>query len=122
MRATHEFLAEEEITRLKPLVLNNYFKMVALRGYKNEAGRLIGFIGVDQEKIEMLFVHPVAQGQGVGSSLCRNALEQDKVSLVDVNEQNPRAKKFYEKMGFKVKSRSEVDGEGKPYPILHMTL
>ncbi len=44
------------------------------------------------------------------------------MTKVDVNEQNPQAVGFYEHMGFRLVSKSELDGEGKPYPILHMQL
>lgn len=40
--------------------------------------------------------------------------------LLDLWE-NP-IKGFYEHMGFMVKSRSECDDYGNPFPILHMTL
>lgn len=45
-----------------------------------------------------------------------------RITKVDVNEQNPQAIGFYEKMGFKPIGRSEKDGSGKPYPIIHMSL
>jgi hypothetical protein len=41
---------------------------------------------------------------------------------LDVNEQNPQALGFYFKQGFEVIGRSEVDGMGQPYPLLHMRL
>ena len=41
---------------------------------------------------------------------------------LDVNEQNPQAVGFYFKQGFEVIGRSEVDGMGQPYPLLHMRL
>lgn len=119
VRATHAFLSEEEIEQLKLLILNKYFGVVLLKCIKNE-GKIIGFSGVADHKIEMLFVTPVAQGQGVGSALCRYAIEHQGAIKVDVNEQNPRAREFYEKMGFYVVGRSEFDGQGKPHPILHM--
>jgi putative acetyltransferase len=122
VRATHDFLSETDIARLKPLVMNHYFKAVHLKGYKDQDGVLLAFIGIKDKKIEMLFVHPRAQGQGIGTSLCQEALMHEKVRFVDVNEQNPSAIKFYEKMGFKKIRRSALDGEGRPYPILHMRL
>ena len=54
--------------------------------------------------------------------LCRYAIEHQGVTKVDVNDQNPRARKFYEKMGFTIVSRSEVDEQGKPFPILHIEI
>ncbi|SPU55612.1 Uncharacterized N-acetyltransferase YjaB [Brevundimonas vesicularis] len=41
---------------------------------------------------------------------------------VDVNEQNIQALGFYERLGFKVTSRSAVEGQGRPYPLLHLRL
>jgi putative acetyltransferase len=39
---------------------------------------------------------------------------------VDVNEQNDRSLGFYLRMGFEVVDRSELDSNGKPYPLLRM--
>ena len=41
---------------------------------------------------------------------------------VDVNEQNTGAVDFYAACGFVVEGRSELDGTGRPYPLLHMRL
>ena len=41
---------------------------------------------------------------------------------LDVNEQNPQALAFYQRMGFQVVGRSAVDGQGNPFPLLHMKL
>ena len=120
VRATHDFLPEEEIHRLKPLILDKYFDAVLLKCVKNTEGEISGFLGIAGDKIEMLFVLPSAQGQGVGSALCQYAVECQGVTKVDVNEQNPRAREFYEKMGFNVAGSSERDSQGMPYPILHM--
>ena len=108
------------VTGRTPLILDKYFDVVLLKCVKNTEGEIIGFLGIADHKIEMLFVSPSAQGQGVGSALCQYAIEYQDVNKVDVNEQNPRAREFYEKMGFNVVSRSELDSQGMPYPILHM--
>ena len=120
VRATHDFLPEEEITELKPKVLDTYFDATLLRCSRNKEGHVVGFIGLLNDKIEMLFVSPEVQGQGIGTALCKDAIEHYGIAKVGVNEQNHRAKVFYEKLGFKTISRSELDEQGKPYPILHM--
>jgi putative acetyltransferase len=43
-------------------------------------------------------------------------------STVDVNEQNPQAVGFYLHEGFQQVGRSPLDGLGKPYPLLHLSL
>jgi putative acetyltransferase len=70
----------------------------------------------------MLFVDARYIGKGVGKLLLLHAITNLHVTRVDVNEQNEKALQFYEHFGFKVTSRSELDGSGKPYPILHMQL
>lgn len=120
VRATHDFLPEEEICQLKPLILNKYFDVMLMKCFKNPRHEIVGFFGIANQKIEMLFVSPNAQGQGVGTMLCQHAVEHHHATKVDVNEQNHRAIKFYEKVGFEVIGRSELDSQGKPYPILHM--
>lgn len=122
VRATHHFLKEEDIAYFKPLILNEYLKAVELRGVKNDQQQIIGFLGVAEGKIEMLFIHPDARGKGVGKWLADYAVRQMKVTKVDVNEQNEQAVGFYERVGFKTVSRSELDALGMPYPILHMEL
>ena len=41
---------------------------------------------------------------------------------VDVNEQNEPALGFYRHLGFAVVGRSALDGQGRPYPLLHMSI
>ena len=73
---------------------------------------------MEGDSIEMLFVHADFQGRGIGSALMREALSLG-ARRVDVNEQNPQALGFYQRMGFEVVSRDAVDGLGLPFPILH---
>ena len=93
-----------------------------LRAAKGSDGELLGFCGVSDGNIEMLFIAPEARGQGVGARLTAYAIEHQGATKVDVNEQNVQALGFYEHVGFAVDSRSPVDGQGKPYPLLHMEL
>ncbi|WP_421334011.1 acetyltransferase [Aeromonas veronii] len=122
VRATHHFLPEAEILALKPLILEHYFDAVTLHSARTEEGQITGFSGVYEGKLEMLFVAPGARGSGVGRLLVAHAITQAGATQVDVNEQNEQAVGFYLKMGFTVTGRSPLDGQGKPYPLLHMVL
>lgn len=82
----------------------------------------IAFMGIDDRKLEMLFIDPREQGKGLGRKLLEHGITNYGVKEVVVNEQNPQAKGFYEHMGFKVYERSEIDEQGNPYPILFMKL
>lgn len=122
VRATHDFLSEEDLQELKPLILDLYFDAVDLRCAKNAQGEIQGFCGVQNGNIEMLFISPDARGKGIGAMLSAHAIKEQGASKVDVNEQNEQALGFYQQIGFKVIGRSPVDGQGKPYPLLHMAL
>ena len=107
---------------LKPLIFEQYFDAVDLRCAKNDTGEIIGFIGVADKNIEMLFISPDNRGSGIGATLTKFAIRNLAATKVDVNEQNTQAVGFYEHLGFKVIGRSEKDGQGMPYPLLHMIL
>ncbi|AMO58295.1 GCN5 family acetyltransferase [Endozoicomonas montiporae] len=122
VRATHDFISEADIEFFKPIIMEQAFPAVTLKCVKSASGAIQGFVGVHDGKIEMLFVLNEARGQGIGKCLLDYAVQHLDAKTVDVNEQNPQATDFYKHMGFKVVSRSPLDGMGKPFPILHMAL
>ena len=122
VRATHDFLQEEDIVTLKPLILEHYFDAVDLKCAKDERDKVLGFCGVHEGNIEMLFISPETRGSGVGTQLTHYAVNHQGATKVDVNKQNKQALGFYERFGFSVVGRSSLDGQGKPYPLLHMEL
>ncbi len=120
VRKTHTFLSEEEIIKLRPLVSLAVKKVEMLLIAKEENGTLMGFMGIENQKIEMLFVCPAFFGKGIGKALLLSAVEQYDAIFVDINEQNSKALEFYKRNGFSVISRSKTDRAGNPFPILHM--
>lgn len=121
VRATHDFITEQDIAAFKPMIMEQAFPAVTLYGYFDTQGNIVGFIGVAGQKLEMLFIQNAQRGKGIGTELFHHALHHHHVNQVDVNEQNPQAVGFYQRMGFNIASRSPVDDMGKPFPILHMT-
>ncbi|MEK4205536.1 MULTISPECIES: GNAT family N-acetyltransferase [Paenibacillus] len=122
VRHTHLFLSEQDIDALRPLVMQALEGISDLFAFTDDQEQVIGFLGVQNNKIEMLFVEPAAMGKGVGKALLAYVMQELDVHLVDVNEQNPQALGFYEHMGFQVFERSALDEQGNPFPILHMSL
>ena len=122
VRATHHFLKEEDIAYFKPLILNTYLDAVTLRCVRNENKKIVGFLGVAEQNLEMLFIDPDYRGKKIGKTLLEYSIDQMEVIKVDVNGQNEQAVGFYKHQGFEVINRSELDATGKPYPILHMEL
>lgn len=121
VRATHDFLLEEDILFYRPFVVNEYLPAANLYVVREE-GKPLAFIGISGKEIETLFVHPDARGKGYGKRLLEFAVDKFGADKVDVNEQNEQAVGFYRRMGFDVVGRDETDGYGKPFPILHLKL
>lgn len=122
VRATHHFLPESDIAALRPLLLNAYLPNLKVMIARDEAGVIHGFLGVDENRIEMLFVDDASRGKGVGKLLLNYAIAHFGANEVDVNEQNPQGVAFYQHMGFVEVGRSERDGQGNAFPLLHMRL
>ena len=123
VRATHHFLEEEDIHYFKKIIQEkDVFSHVELSCVRDRENNMLGFMGVSGENLEMIFIDAPFIGKGIGKMLLLHAIENLKIRKVDVNEQNEAALKFYEHFGFKIISRSELDGTGKAYPILHMQL
>jgi putative acetyltransferase len=121
VRASHHFLAEADIEALKPLIAGEYLPALRVHVCLDSSHDIKGFVATSAGKIEMLFIAPEAMGGGMGKALLRHAISGGH-HLVDVNEQNDRALGFYKRMGFEVVDRSPLDGQGRPFPILHMRL
>ncbi|WP_435367829.1 acetyltransferase [Paenibacillus illinoisensis] len=122
VRATHTFLAEEDIVFYKSVVSEALSGMEVWEAV-DSAGEPVAFMGLDGKHIEMLFVDVDKHGQGVGRMLVTHAIDLKGNDLkVDVNEQNEGAARFYTRMGFVQTGRSELDGSGNPFPILHLEL
>jgi putative acetyltransferase len=122
VRATHHFVSEADILFFRPLVHDVLPQMPQLACVRDDIGQVAGFIGVANGKVEMLFLHPAVRGQGAGRRLLTYAIRSFGATTLDVNEQNEQALGFYLRMGFEVIGRSERDGTGKPYPLLHLQL
>lgn len=120
VRATHLFLDESAIAGLRRPVTAALQETPHLFIIRND-DRTTGFMGVEGDMLAMLFLHPSVRGKGFGGRMLRYAIENLGVRRVDVNEQNPAARAFYEHFGFTVRARSEMDDLGNPWPILHLT-
>ncbi len=120
VRATHGFLADGGVEFYKPYVVEAV-KSLPLVMTARADGKAAAFMGITGAHLDALFAAPEYFGRGAGAALMREALARG-VRSVDVNEQNPRARRFYEKHGFQTVSRRKTDDCGNPYPILRMEL
>ena len=121
VRASHHFLTEEDIRSLYPQA-EEAVRQIGTLWVADDGNVRIGFIGIQSGKIEMLFLHPDYFRKGIGKVLIQKAIAEQNVQYVDVNEQNPSAVKFYERMGFRTFRRDSTDDQGNPFPILRMKI
>ncbi len=121
VRATHHFITESYLQEIKTL-LPHILPKVTLVVYQNDNKHILGFAGVAENKLEMLFILPLQRGRGIGRQLLQYAVQHLGVTEVEVNEQNPEAVGFYKKMGFTITATKPLDGMGRPHPLFTMNL
>ena len=126
VEATHQFLPPAEVERLFEDVRRLYLPGVEslwvaeLSESPSAGARPVGFMGCNGPQVEMLFVDPACFRCGIGAALLAHAKAAHQQLTLDVNEQNPQALAFYKRQGFRIVGRSAQDGQGMPYPLLHM--
>lgn len=122
VRATHLFLSDAEVNQIKsyvPQALKGVAHLIVAEAENNEP---LGFMGIENLRLEMLFLSPAERGKGLGRQLLQYGIQNYGVQELTVNEQNPQAVGFYEHLGFETYKRTECDEEGNPYPLLYMKL
>ncbi|OBK47145.1 GCN5 family acetyltransferase [Mycobacterium sp. 1081908.1] len=117
--ATHGFLRRSDRDEIERRLPSDYLPHVRLV-VAERGDEVVGFAGVAHDKLEMLFVDAGHRGSGVGSALLSHVIDVDSVRYVDVNEDNAEAVAFYRNRGFTVVGRSDLDDDGRPYPLLRM--
>lgn len=117
--ATHDFLSAEDRAGIEA-ELAGFLPGAPLWIAADGQDRAIGFMLIEKGRIEALFVDPVDTGRGVGRALIDEAARACGTIETDVNEQNEAALRFYAKLGFVRIGRSETDGQGRAYPLLHL--
>jgi putative acetyltransferase len=117
--ATHDFLTSADRAAIEAEV-QGFLPTAPLWLAVDEHDAVQGFMLLDGAQMEALFVDPACHGRGVGRALVHHALSLQAALTTDVNEQNTQAAAFYERMGFVRTGRSELDGQGRAYPLLHL--
>lgn len=120
VEASHTFLTSSDVDWYETIVAGHLPKMSDVRVAVDQVDEAVGFLAQDAGEIHMLFVDPSAHRQGVGTALVEDAASGLGALHVDVNEQNPTARAFYAARGFTTVGRSENDGQGRPFPLLHL--
>jgi len=117
--ATHDFLSAEDRRAIDTEVVG-FLPQAPLLLAVDAEDRPLDFMLLDGSHMEALFIDPEVHGQGIGRQLVEHALAQHSTLTTDVNAQNAQALGFYLRMGFVETGRSEVDSQGRPYPLIHL--
>ncbi|PZT47508.1 hypothetical protein B6S12_08715 [Helicobacter valdiviensis] len=121
VKNSHTFLKESDISSLKDEVKEGILACEILLAQDKE--EILGFIGVHQNKIEMLFIAKDYFKKGIGKRLiyeaCMRYFQDYKTIEVDCNTQNTNALKFYENLGFEIFAQSPKDSKGRDFPLTH---
>lgn len=117
--ATHGFLQAEDRIALEHEV-RTFFATVPLTLAVDASDSPLGFMLVQDGNMDALFIDPNYHRQGIGKALVAEALRLSPQLTTDVNEQNAQAAAFYLHLGFVPTGRSETDGQGRPYPLIHL--
>lgn len=120
VRATHSFLSEHELQQIKKIVPQALAEVPRLIIVETDHQAPAGFMGINGQHLEMLFIAPQERGTGLGKALLEYGLANYSINDLTVNEQNPLAKGFYEYMGFVEYKRTAHDEQGQPYPLIYM--
>ena len=122
VRTTHLFLSDAEVNQIKSYVPQALEGVAHLIIVETENGEPLGFMGIENKRLEMLFLSPAERGKGLGRQLLQYGMKNYGLQELTVNEQNLQAVDFYEHLGFEIYKKTECDEEGNPYPLLYMKL
>ena len=120
VKGTHDFLCDDDIAGFLPFVRREAWLDKETWVLESDDRKLAGFMSLDADKVDALFIAPEYLHQGLGTRLINHAKRSREMLSVDVNEQNKAACAFYRACGFKPFGRSDTDSQGKPFPLVHM--
>lgn len=79
-----------------------------------DGGAIQGFIGLNGDHVEGLFVRPQRQGRGIGKALLDRARDAHGRLTLNVYRKNERAAAFYAREGFQVRGEGVDENTGEP--------
>lgn len=80
-------------------------------------GVVKGFVRMDGTRVEKLFVEPVLQGQGIGSTLLAFAVQTCGANRLWALEKNTRAIAFYQRHGFVLTGNKEPEDDTEEFLV-----
>lgn len=119
VKATHHFLSKQDFDLIYQ-ELSSFIPQSSVTLAIDQQNQVVGFMILDKNHIEALFINHTLRKQGIGKRLINEALSKFSCVTTTVNEQNKPALLFYKHLGFKQTHRKEYDQQNKPYPLLYL--
>lgn len=94
VQATRLFLSAPEIAAIRTYAPQALCGVEHLIVAQDESGTPVGFMGVQENRLEMLFLDPEARGQGLGARLLCLGMEQYGVSELNRERAEPGGSRF----------------------------
>ena len=76
VKETHTFLSDEEINHIQEYVPQALREVPHLMIIEDDHGFPCAFMGINEHKLEMLFVSPEARGRGLGKKLIETGIRE----------------------------------------------
>lgn len=115
-RPSHDFMDPDDFTDLRPAVRDAYLPSMDVWLVEAD-GRPVAFVGARDSHVELLYVDPPFQGQGLGTRLLAVIAEHGATS-VEVYAGNDTGVAFYQSQGFVEVLRRPRDAGDRPYPMV----
>ncbi|MDS1135329.1 GNAT family N-acetyltransferase [Nitratireductor indicus] len=115
----HPFLGDEVLLRQRQIVEELYLDQAEI-WVAEQAGQVVGFIGLLDTFIGGLFVDPQRHGGGHARTLVEHAFRLKPFLELEVYAANPVAPGFYRHLGFEEVERRSQDDDGRPFELIRM--
>jgi len=119
-KVAHPFLSNAFLEEERTNIQNVYMPVAETWVYELD-GRVVGIIALMENEVGAIFVQPAFHGRGVGKALMDKAQSLHASLEVEVFEENPIGRRFYEKYGFELLSRKVHDETGQALLRLKFT-
>jgi len=87
------------------------------RTYVYDDGVVKGFVQLNGQEVEKLFVEPVLQGKGIGAKLLDFAIAEKDVRFLWALEKNTKAIAFYQRHGFHLTDERKLEEDTTEYLV-----
>ncbi|MGN0543621.1 MAG: GNAT family N-acetyltransferase [Acutalibacteraceae bacterium] len=99
-----------------PTLMKQY-KSIVDNMWVYDDGAIKGVIQIENREIKKLFVEPVLQGNSIGSTLLKYAIDCHNANTLWALEKNARAIRFYERCGFILTADKKLEEDTPEYLV-----